>query len=1200
MFRPRRIDKDALVAQVTEPVRRFLVRLLRQEDAVEEVLSETMLVVIEGLRGGARLKKPVSFALSCAWRKAQEWRARQRRHARPLPLPSAVPDPARLAEIREWLETGLGHLGEEDRALLHLRYVEGLGYKEIARVMEMTAGTVGRRLHTARLGLRKTLERLADAPVPPMILALLPVLADGSRAASVAAVAGTTSAAVATGWTLWSVGVVMKKVAVVALVVVGIAMGVVLWPDDASDDAGLPGDGEEVAGAPVADDMEGERGEPAAVGTRRYEEEVAPAGPSLRAITGIVVDGGGQPVPNAALGLVPWTVRRGRQIEGLAAPDRTDATGMFRIVPAAGDLALGLFTRAEGWSPTVVGPLRAGDRDVRIVVRRGITLTGVVRDIDEKPVGGAMVRYRAVVGGVTSVRETHSGTDGVYTLPGVPFEPGVADAEDAAIDVVATGFAPQVRQLCLALGAPLCPGKTSVWRLDVFLVGASSVTGIVTDAESGQAIEGAEVLAWFAPLWHASDDEVADRGRKGRVRWTTSSVTGPDGNYQLEGLVANRKGLESLTYPGQIAQSGGFAVGATGYATRWVSVAAGKASESRRRNLELWPSGVVTGKVVDRHGVPRAGVKVRADIDGRTERRPLPDGVAPWSTTTNSDGAFHMSGLPCLRNVDTEVTLTAFGGQSVQVAVRAGVAAEAPPIVVAPAAEAVAIPGRVTDRTSKPLAGAMVTWRGSDEDHRPVETSWAADADGRFHIPVHALPGVGESGTLLVSAHGYASWTRVMKLPTTRVAPINVVLGPGHFVAGRVLCDAGRPVIGAPVRILTGGKPAAEDPTTERPVSQGTPVARGRSGVDGCFRIEGLPEGPFDVVAGTPRHRAMNPGGTVARMTLGRMDEGAVFGVAADREDVVVHMPPGFGHGCGAVSVRVRDAKSRRIIVTGVTGYLHPTGVRRNAPVGFGLMTGPGRLDFWDVPPGTYTLQVYAPGGYAPFKQGGVVILETPDPQTLDVAMVAGCVIAGRVLIPEGLKVPDQERLTVEPEGAPNQRRFSWVHRRDGWKFRQEGLNPGRYTVHVSFPKRRRLGGRKGGMEMSVPADVPAAARPLVVEALPSKPATGLSIQVRAARKLEVRLCGFFKDLDRQADPEAPNSYPSLWKRASELKVKVVDDAAEVWFEAVYPNHSQADGEDIVYRTWVPEGAWTVVLEDRGKVRSRRRAAAPGGVRIDF
>jgi len=73
------------------------------------------------------------------------------------------PDPARIAENKELCELiikSLMKLDDEQRAVIVLRDIEQMSYKEIADVLELELGTVKSRLSRARKNLRSILEVL--------------------------------------------------------------------------------------------------------------------------------------------------------------------------------------------------------------------------------------------------------------------------------------------------------------------------------------------------------------------------------------------------------------------------------------------------------------------------------------------------------------------------------------------------------------------------------------------------------------------------------------------------------------------------------------------------------------------------------------------------------------------------------------------------------------------------------------------------------------------------------------------------------------------------------------------------------------------------------------------------------------------------------------------------------------------------------
>ena len=78
--------------------------------------------------------------------------------AQQVVAPTANPEQAAEAiEMRGLIQRGLAALPAEQRTALVLREIEGLSYKEIARAMRCSIGTVMSRLHYARRKMQATL-----------------------------------------------------------------------------------------------------------------------------------------------------------------------------------------------------------------------------------------------------------------------------------------------------------------------------------------------------------------------------------------------------------------------------------------------------------------------------------------------------------------------------------------------------------------------------------------------------------------------------------------------------------------------------------------------------------------------------------------------------------------------------------------------------------------------------------------------------------------------------------------------------------------------------------------------------------------------------------------------------------------------------------------------------------------------------------
>ena len=145
---------------------------LRNPTEAQELAQE---VFLHGMKKLNQLRDPQCFA---GWlrqitvRMAINWLTRQRPLARgesealdnaeaagATPLEQLV-----RAERAAELYKGLERLKAVDRATLMAFYIRGRSLKQMAREFETPVGTIKRRLHVARLRLKKALERGAAAP----------------------------------------------------------------------------------------------------------------------------------------------------------------------------------------------------------------------------------------------------------------------------------------------------------------------------------------------------------------------------------------------------------------------------------------------------------------------------------------------------------------------------------------------------------------------------------------------------------------------------------------------------------------------------------------------------------------------------------------------------------------------------------------------------------------------------------------------------------------------------------------------------------------------------------------------------------------------------------------------------------------------------------------------------------------------------
>jgi len=164
---------------------RFLHRMIRERESVEELVNDTMLVVWQRAADFRGASRPSTWILGIAYRRALK--ALERASARPTePLESwtehvdaAEADPlAAAAERSQWIDQALDALSPEHRLVIELAYYMGLSCEEIAGVAECPVATVKTRMFYARQRLR---DQLAVRAAPCNAVERNAMEQDGSR-----------------------------------------------------------------------------------------------------------------------------------------------------------------------------------------------------------------------------------------------------------------------------------------------------------------------------------------------------------------------------------------------------------------------------------------------------------------------------------------------------------------------------------------------------------------------------------------------------------------------------------------------------------------------------------------------------------------------------------------------------------------------------------------------------------------------------------------------------------------------------------------------------------------------------------------------------------------------------------------------------------------------------------------------------------
>ena len=140
-------------------LRRFIVRITRRPQIVDEIVNDTMLVVWRKASSYNLASNVSTWIFGIAWRRALKALERIDSPVEfdPDDCPAASAGPEELLieeEKRATIARALGALSHEHRAVLELCYFEGRSCAEIAGIMRCPVNTVKTRMFHARRRLR--------------------------------------------------------------------------------------------------------------------------------------------------------------------------------------------------------------------------------------------------------------------------------------------------------------------------------------------------------------------------------------------------------------------------------------------------------------------------------------------------------------------------------------------------------------------------------------------------------------------------------------------------------------------------------------------------------------------------------------------------------------------------------------------------------------------------------------------------------------------------------------------------------------------------------------------------------------------------------------------------------------------------------------------------------------------------------------
>jgi protocatechuate 3,4-dioxygenase beta subunit len=520
--------------------------------------------------------------------------------------------------------------------------------------------------------------------------------------------------------------------------------------------------------------------------------------PLLRgaALVGRVVGEDGAPVEGAVLSLVragesPFRALL-RQVETEGERVRTARDGAFRAtrLPPGENQRLDVRhdefeERSLGGISLAPGATRSG---VTVVLRRGLSVRGVVKDDVGRPLAGVEVTlerprtFRAGRGqvqfsfiGPGSRPRRETGADGRFEFRGL-------QAGDYTLSATRRGMS----------RATVDPVKVAEGRgaepVELTLRPGTTISGLLRD-RSGSGAAGWLVFA------RPSGEGGAPGLGPGALR--TEEPTGPDGAFLLEGL------NEGASYDLQ-------AMGPPGLGPR----RAGVTAPADGVELTVAGSGQIRGQILDAESgrpVPDFELSYTPDASGgmRMVFRAAPGrGRGPYERQSfhAEDGTFVLEDVPAGK---WSVEARASGyqkGSAAGVSVDEGGTAEGVEVRLSKGG---IISGRVLEtRTGRPILDAAVRAELSGGGGGPVfsmggeaaDNEATTDADGRYEITGLA------TGSWTVSA-SHPEWSEASANVELKDGPatVDLRLGHGGSIGGAVLAG-GRPVAGAQVGLSTAGE----------------------------------------------------------------------------------------------------------------------------------------------------------------------------------------------------------------------------------------------------------------------------------------------------------------------------------------------------------------------------------------------------------
>ncbi|MGE3175356.1 MAG: sigma-70 family RNA polymerase sigma factor, partial [Planctomycetota bacterium] len=712
-------------------------------DDPDEVVQRTWMLAVR--RGGAGVEAPRAWlgrvVRSVASNLRRDRDRRRRREAdAALQAAAIVPSSAELMqqeEQRRVLVHAVDRLPAPLRAVVLLRWFDGLPPREIARRLDLPVTTVWNQLRTALQLLRERLDQ-DHGGRRAWLLPLVPFAAGGPP------LPPTTLLAATLGGLLMNAKAKLTVAAVAAFALVGAA---VLWSDPATPPAPRSRD-DRVATATAPDASTDPGGDAASHDERRTATDATPgvAPPNVGSTGALVVhtrwsDGS----PAAGLTILASGEWLSVRTDGRRA--HTDADGDARF----DDLRPGVYricaNRCDPGTNVTVPAGVVTELDHRL--RSGITFTGIVVDRDGAAVADALVEVASL-----------SGPDDEIAVQTTTDRAGRFELRDTgtAVFLGARAQGHGASRIRLWMGEP---GDRIELRL-VLGPPSGSVRGVVVDAD-GRPVAGAAVRVGDGRVASFVERDSGD----GLAPAGALTHTDAAGTFDAVGVLPGR-------HPIQVRAAG---------AAPWSGACDVVAHVSTALRIELAPGAVVRGRVLDAAGEGVADATVRFGSSGAE--------FTFRSAEARADGTYELTGLP-----PGEVSLVAEhrdrGRRQATLSTIAGAVTPWDPVLDA----GVALAGRTVDTAGAPLAGVTieayctgaVTWHGLAR----------SDDEGAFEL--HGAP-ADSTLSLRAWGEGLRPMHRTVTTPIAEpvVLRFERPAPPSATVRGVVLGPDGRPAANAQV-----------------------------------------------------------------------------------------------------------------------------------------------------------------------------------------------------------------------------------------------------------------------------------------------------------------------------------------------------------------------------------------------------------------